>query len=706
MIPPRFIPKGDVPSAKGFYGMAMDQLAILNRQRTLGLKDEIRRVAPFPGVEIVCISNRFGYQEVTVNVLAVPKDSVDETSRKKTSATQMDNRFFVRVGSLSDIVTDEYGHVIQDSTRYYWIDFFAHENAVPISNQIAFYSPGKTYLTNEAKDEIRYTVARTVSRETFLYVVDFPDYMFYNYIRAFDLVDGEKTARFVAGYHFLATGDSIIHAPEIPMAPGGMFDGETGGHKNPPNRFYVDTITRTMCWYHILQEWSIDQPTMTASTGSIAYEVIAVDVNSETNAWTAIQLSSFALSGEVAVDYGISGASFYTPYEPVGIVSDITNISRDNISINIPFKMFPLLVSVSISSEVTSCSRVNGLATLYAIAEGYQSYNAATVTFDSGDDEYVPYEDTHWWATYVPYDCTSNYTCPEGSGEPLEKWQEDSWYTEIYPAWSELHATLSINGIPPVKFTIMENGRDAATLTEVCSSLVHFCRAQLGGPCTNASAHSSATKNLIGHVTGRFGSSHDAKVPMQNVVMLASTTRSSLGTRILRYIAGPAYGSDITSNLESALGEWGVPDPLWHNRDTYKAVSDVPYPKAYPVEDPVNWFDLSNFPTTWPELKYDPWTVSWGSDEHIDYYDLAMVDKCYIRECLQEFTASKMASISILDDRWSVGSQGIVIVTKSSLLGESKIYHDGVDKTTAILDALVRDGLLQQGEYLFDVGLI
>ena len=159
--------------------------------------------------------------------------------------------------------------------------------------------------------------------------------MFHNYVRSFDLtsVVGNKSvsARFVAGYHFLATGDSIIYTPEIPTVAGGDIDLATGTSKNPPNRFFVDLESRTMCWYHVLQKWKlpdIGPPVHTESTGSVAGVIIGIDYD---NGWITSGSSLFSFSGDVA-DGLISNTGSDAILEPIGILSDISTLNRETVT--------------------------------------------------------------------------------------------------------------------------------------------------------------------------------------------------------------------------------------------------------------------------------------------------------------------------------------------------------------------------------------
>ena len=57
MIPVKVVVNGDLASGKVYIGEAKSQLAILKKQQSLGLRDEIRRVSLSPGVSVTCISD-------------------------------------------------------------------------------------------------------------------------------------------------------------------------------------------------------------------------------------------------------------------------------------------------------------------------------------------------------------------------------------------------------------------------------------------------------------------------------------------------------------------------------------------------------------------------------------------------------------------------------------------------------------------------
>jgi len=71
MKPITFIATGDIPVAKMLRKMGYNEMNILLRQRELGLKDEVRRVTPWKGVNVTCIAGK-QRNEVLIDV-ALPK---------------------------------------------------------------------------------------------------------------------------------------------------------------------------------------------------------------------------------------------------------------------------------------------------------------------------------------------------------------------------------------------------------------------------------------------------------------------------------------------------------------------------------------------------------------------------------------------------------------------------------------------------------
>lgn len=65
-----------------YIGEALGQLDILERQRSLGLKDEFRTVRPFPWLVMEAYSDAFGHREVRVHVLHVAGDQEQAAKRQ------------------------------------------------------------------------------------------------------------------------------------------------------------------------------------------------------------------------------------------------------------------------------------------------------------------------------------------------------------------------------------------------------------------------------------------------------------------------------------------------------------------------------------------------------------------------------------------------------------------------------------------------
>ena len=92
MIRPKIIVSGDVAKARGFEAMAIDQLAILKRQRELGLRDERRIVKPYDGVVITCHSDDYSdYIEVFVQSDSGGRQEIDVIQYEETSCVCLPN---------------------------------------------------------------------------------------------------------------------------------------------------------------------------------------------------------------------------------------------------------------------------------------------------------------------------------------------------------------------------------------------------------------------------------------------------------------------------------------------------------------------------------------------------------------------------------------------------------------------------------------
>lgn len=616
----------------------------------------------------------------------------------------VDNRFFVRVGQTSDVTLDELGHVVEDRTRYYWISFDDE-----YFGGIFFYpTEGQVGEVIDAYTEGLFLSPRLVDNGTLLDVVNFPDYMFHNYIRSFDLTqtvdDVERSIRFVAGYHFLATGDSIIYTPNIPYPEGGEIDGY-GVSKNPPNRFFVDIESRTMAWYHVIQKWYVPPPPLlpahTEATGSVSGSIIGIDI--EEGSWSNVFETSFSLTGDNSEDYSVTTTGSDTIKEPIGIVSDIITLNRTEITLNIPLYSTPILMTGELDGgfNLVDCEAIETMTTQSCIALGYDDYQSAEVVYESGETADVP--DTSGTNYYDVTACPGRDPCNLPAYEKLE----DYWrYYETYQSWSEQIMAISIENIDIYGFASITRGRENGIYYESISGYVHGCTAQLGLGCVNRTFSTGATRTMEGYASGTFGETITASIPIQNAVIIESTNKYiGSGITIFRKVSGPA-GAFIYNDLEQTLENWNNDSPLDYN-STFASLSDVEYPRDYTIQDPANWFScLQYYPTTIPSLVANIPGALWYGPTISTMNTTTTVDECKVKEINKTFTASELVSISILDDRWSKGSQGIVVAVKSNASGESAVYHDGVDKTQDIVNALIKYGLIESGESLLDVGLI
>lgn len=705
MISPIFKFTGDESAGKELMGIGHRRLNKLLHDMSFQ-KLDVHKDNPLVmpnGVTIGCESN-YGINEVRIHV--PHGGGGDEGS----SVTQvMDNRFFVRVGKTSDVTLDLLGHVVSDRTRYYWIDFAANPTASTISDQIAFYKPnGSKKKVKTIGSKAYYLKPRNVSKATFLNVVNFPDYMFHNYIRSFDFMrdpsdQQSKRDRFVAGYHFLASGNSIICTPNIPAPTGGDLEIDTGTSKNPPNRFFVDINTATMCWYHVLQEWKLTEPiTHTMATGSISGEIIGANISS--GKWVLTGASIFSFTGDIASSFSVVTTESDSLLEPVGAASDITKLTRTELWIDTSSFSTPVRIECSISEGVNAeiCFGKADIETITCVNTGYNWYNSASYRRASGIREDVI--ETGWYNNYAVNDCTPGGAC----SEDFEVWNEGASYTENRPPWEELSIGLSLFGINAAGYTDVVYGEGRGTYTEAVSCIIHHCDPVLGGGCVNASNSVSGSKTLIGSITGKYGNKIDAYIPCQNITILRSTDKNIENTIITRSVTGPHNAAVDESDMATAFAEWNRTQPLTLPAPSVFQYADTEYIKKYMVEDPANWLPLQYYPEDIPDLEFDITTSRnyWRKTATVNSTGTTNNDLCVIKDCPDTFTASELVSAVILDDRWSFGSQGQVIAVKSNMYGETAIYHDGVNKTQDIVTALIRDKIIRAGESLIDIGLI
>ena len=702
MIPPKIVLANNSQAEADFIGLALSQLAILERLLSFhNVNSNYRRVDPYPGVLLEAWKT-FSIREAKITVDEDAYNEYLERPEKKRYERKLDNRFFVRIGAPTDMVFDERGHLVSDTTRYYWIDFAARPDAPVIADQIAFHDPGERTLEFESGEGYFYAVSRNVSHDTFSQAVTFTDYMYHNYVRSFDLakdIDGLITQRFVAGYHFLATGNNIVYTPTVVPPSGGDFD-EYEICKNPPNRFFVDLESRTMCWYHVLQEWKLlSVVTDTESTGSISGDVVGADFTE--NVLNLDHICIFSFTGNAA-DAQVTETAGDSLLEPIGIASDIEYLDRTSLKIITSYESVPVRLNCTLGASpvVSSVDTLGAMTTALAVADGYEWYQSATVVIESGDEPDILAEDT---AVVNSYDVNECLPLPAVCNQEIEIIEDGGEYSEIKSAWEETIVNLSLYGMDSYGYTEVVLGRENGTYAENVYSILHYCYPVLGGNCNESGYSTAAARSVQGYASGSFGSICDVSIPCQNITIHRETNDKVINTSILRIIQGPG-GEGV---LSEDLAHWNASTPLQTDDPPFDICSEV-YPAGYTMEDPANWLPLGNFPISLDDLvfNYASGNGTYSSNVVYNYDQTVTVDKCYVKDCPDEFTASGLISIVILDDRWSRGSQGQVIAVKSSTPGETAIYHNGVDKMQAILEALTRDSLLGDGENLYDIGLI
>jgi len=711
MIPPKIILTNRSAFEASFIGYAKSVLAELNSSLNFqGLQQGTSEVSPNDGV-LIEVAKHFSLETIRITVDESSYLQEENVKDKKEIGSKLDNRFFVRVGKSSDVDLDELGHVTRDDTRYYWIDFFYNTEAPAISDQIAFYETGELYGVVETDDTIYYNESRNVSDETFLQAVTMLDYMFFNYTRSFDMEAANPTTgiikkdRFVAGYNFLSVGDNIIYAPIIPLPGGGEWDYDAECSKNPQNRFFVDLESRTLCWYHVIQKWLITEPiTHTEATGSMAGGIAFIDISTDGD-WEVSSYTTFSITGDVGDDYSITTTGSDSLREPIGILSDITELNRSGISLTLPLESTPLNVVCVIDSgvNVDSCTASGSMSTFKCVSNGYSQYTSAEYVYESGELDDILKADTAIDNSYTVDDCGSTPpACP--SYDVYEVWEDGTDYYETHAAWSELLVRMSIYGIDAAGYTDVLRGRKSGQYVEECYTLIHWCHQQ-SGYCATRVGSLTAARSITASVTGGFGLKQDVQIPMQNVVLLDSTLAVAVNTTIERRVTGPS-AKFVYYDMAQTFANWSVDNPFYLPPPSPYAVSTITYPYGYTIEDPANILPLDDFPVAVPPLEAQIASSIWAKTSTHNINESTDNDLCVIYECPDTFTASGILTVGIFDDRWSEGSQGIVIAVRSSVAGQTEIYHDGVAKLSAILTALSRDGLIGAEDQLFDIGLI
>lgn len=709
MIPPSIILTNKTAIEASFIGHAMSELKTLRGLMSFqGLNENYRVISPYPGV-LLEASKSFSVEAVRVTVNEAVYQREQQRRNLVKIATPHDGRFFVRVGAPTDVEVDSLGHTIRDDTRYYWIDFAANPSAPTVSDQIAFYVPGDKLWKYDDGDLSFYDNVRYMADDAFLQAVSLADYCKYNVVRSFDLSQEVETVlhstRFVAGYNFLADAISIIYIPDIPIPAGGEVD-INGISKSPVNRFIVDLESRTLCWHHALQRWP-EIGTYHESTGSMAGDIIGIDCNSE-GVWSVVDINTFNFNGSVASAYGVTGTGSDAVYEYQCATSDVVSLGRNSVVLSLPYRSEPvrLTFNPSSSNAILSCNAATTLATSKVVESGYEWYTTSTYSRESGSPESIPLTYSVNNTSSDSFDC-SLFTYDLCPGDLSELVVEKSSYSETYQEWIELHVGVSVAGLPTAGYSYIINGKNGfVQKQESVECHIHYCIKSLneGGICQDSGGARSATKTFSSFMYGSFGSIQNLRCPAQNISLLLGN-RKIVDTTWQMQIVGP-YGSTFPTWGE-CVAVWGQSAP-WAGEEGVWSVATTQYPKKYPIVDPRTYFNLENMPISLPDMVsvINVSTQTWyvpavgAVDETTDY------DLCVIDGCPDTKTESGIVAVSILDDRWSDGSQGIVIAVKSNSSGETAIYHDGVDKLTDILAALARDGLLKAGEYLFDIGLI
>lgn len=649
-------------------------------------------------------------------------------------------RFFVRIGAPEDIVRDENGNTIDDFTRYYWIRFNMYPDGETTADQIGFARPGaKRELRRDyALKKIYYEMPRNVSNTTFHSVVYFPRYMNYNYTRSFDLdtetLDDQGLPvkhRFVAGYHFLATGNDIIYTPEISLPSGGLYDYANGTTMNPVNRFYIDLDTRTLMWYHVVQEWRSPTPTpppFQEDTGSLSATIVGLDYNAtlDTPAWEFTPETQINFNGSISEDYLFTPDDDYfwdvwslNSFVPVGIGSDILSLTRSTARFNMTTKGYPFSIdwSFTLGSNASHSNLVEEtfMYTQRVNDTGYETYQSVQTVFDSGlsdqDGDNLVRND------FTVTDCSSISNCDQDM-----VWTEALEFEETKHGWSQLDWSESAIKFSPDNFGpygnvhIYNSTNDKESIWESVLCNGHACERY---SCNTRNFQSSIAKTSYLLLKGTWADDPKAEIPAHNYTTVDYVTINIDNIFFARsiYFNGTSFagsrweGWDDDFAIFQAAGDYDP--PLYEDGTSIDRLYTTSWPINYPTVDPIERASqnlIDYLPIEPPELQPG---VSGSQIRYSSTYQVLSgtpyntpVDQVKIAGIDDTFTLSGIIQSSIWDDRWSEGSEGIVVAVKSTEAGESAIYHDGVDKVQDIITALYREGILQEGELIFDIGLI
>ena len=539
------------------------------------------------------------------------------------------------------------------------------------------------------------------------------------FTKAFMMHVGECDQRYVAEQHLLMKDRQIKfdHGASFPIT------NCTYVPYSPPNRFYCNVNTGDMVWYHIIQE---DCPIFLGLTlhvnltdGLMGY-LHPFDLNGYIDYFNPPYSEAEDVDGYQEVQIGITNISDL----PSDLIPEITNIDGTVISgyrfyLGRPMKFtFDVVTAESHweggkdsqdAEHVVWTEEGFGTVTSWKFEQTINPIELGYHENTSHDDgEYGPVNDANGDAfssifcnQYKGTDpslldqCTAKCRhCGSASRDLLEHWtQGDN---------GESHVTfeaLSTSGSEDNFWNEMtdEMASHAATVFVCCPQWedgFYWCSAGSGTPCSETWTIGGLR---YGHRTYNSRRSNSYKVAWvsPNVTYIEKQISRTYDSRQLQFNALHAAYTCTDSRDRSHCGGPEVGDfNRWTDLDEcLYCVQGVP-------DFTMPFLDFPGWPS-WPDgytqnIFYVDGTYGWELDRNVNINNL---NNPYIRKFDMgdgiTFDCSIYEIPYYLDDRATTPSAGLVVAAKgyqdySNAAGSSnwKIYHDNVDVTDKVLDAL------------------
>lgn len=728
-VPIRYEFTGDKQAGQKFRGLGAKRyrdLAVAMAPNELEVGFNTLR---FSDGTVIKTSCNYGLSKVEIYVPFVKSEKIE----KQPENIDIALRFFVRIGSTEDVVYDELlDEVIEDNTRYYWIDFKSEID----DSDIKFYRQGEKLLN--ARGEETTKVAPNVSRNILLHIADPPAYMEDVTVKAFDLSynNGEdQIQRFVMGYQYLAQNYDILYnmlPSSLPMPAGCVYDLITLKTKCPPNRLLYDTSSQTIAWYHVTQEWMDVSPGVpaefTESTGAIAGLVGSLDYDFEyagdpEKKWFFRHFSSISISGESCKDFSFNDGPWADIVrEPVCTVADIVSINRTEAIIHCPYQhqLFEFTVDLD-TREVDNCEEIEESSTHVLGMTGFKLTQGSSWASEgeTGSEDY--HENEQW-----PNTKTCDY---ETGDECVENYQPILTYYKttdrrVYDPWdiSYTGLYLPVDENEPYAFMESDHGENSGSEEEFVTNTAGYC--QWSSSCQVTYSGCACTKLIEGYIVGRYGTTLHAKVTAQNITRTEALAKTVYDIGLQRLVRLSPDSNDnllshvdlLDDSVESFCEVCNYATPCLGAFDFKNDINET-FTTAWPIgwecRDPIDMIDTRDcYPFDFPAMVYDDSgsIVQWSGDL-VDYSktENETLNKVHVYGLIEEFERNDISNVSFLDDRGTEGSCGVCVFLKDINVNSSRVFHGEqslAEKTQTFMTALQDQNIIDDDEFIYTIGLL